>query len=100
MSRIAKGDSPIFVDMKIGPVPVDDRRLQKLPTMRRLGKRSNRRKFSRRAGAASLDYVLVLAVILPMVAFIMFVCKGHPGQPGILQLTYEMVCALVSWPFM
>jgi hypothetical protein len=46
-----------------------------------------------------LDYVMILAVILPMVAIILLMCKGRPGQPGILQLTYEMVCALISWPF-
>jgi len=47
----------------------------------------------RRAGAASLDYVLVLGVILPMVAFIFW------AGPRIMRLAYEMVCVLVSWPF-
>jgi hypothetical protein len=47
-----------------------------------------------RRGAASLDYVLVLGVILPLVAFIMWVA------PRIIRLAYEMVCVLVSWPFM
>ena len=50
---------------------------------------------SRRAsGAASLDYVLVLGVILPLAAFILW------AGPTIIRLAYEMVCVLVSWPFM
>lgn len=47
-----------------------------------------------RVGVAALDYVLVLAVVLPMVVFIMRV------GPRIMRLAYEMVCVLVSWPFM
>jgi hypothetical protein len=47
-----------------------------------------------RRGAASLDYVLVLGVILPLVVFIMWVA------PRIIRLAYEMVCVLVSWPYM
>jgi hypothetical protein len=35
-----------------------------------------------------------LAVILPLVAFVMWI------GPRVMQLAYEMVCVLVSWPFM
>jgi hypothetical protein len=42
---------------------------------------------------ASLDYVLILGVVLPLVAFLMWV-----GRP-IIRLAYEMACVLVSWPF-
>jgi hypothetical protein len=49
---------------------------------------------SPRRGLASLDYVLILAVILPTVAFI---CRIGPQ---IIQLAYAMICGLVSWPFM
>jgi hypothetical protein len=48
----------------------------------------------RRAGAASLDYVLVLGVMLPMLVVIFQI------GPRIIRLAYEMVCVLVSWPFM
>ena len=48
----------------------------------------------RRAGLATLDYVLILCVVLPLVAFIMQI------GPRIMGLAYEMVCVLVSWPFM
>ena len=47
-----------------------------------------------RAGVASLDYVLVLGVILPLAAFLLLT------GPKIMRLAYEMVCVLVSWPFM
>ncbi len=49
---------------------------------------------SRRAGLATLDYVLILGVVLPWVAFIMWI------GPRIIRLAYQMVCVLVSWPFM
>lgn len=48
----------------------------------------------RRAGVASLDYMLVLGVVLPMVVFVMW------AGPRIMRLAYDMVCVLVSWPFM
>jgi hypothetical protein len=47
-----------------------------------------------RAGVSSLDYILILGVILPMVAAII----GYGRQA--IRLAYEMLCALVSWPFM
>ena len=61
--------------------------------MRRWRRRHGARR-ARRAGAAALDYVLVLGVILPLVAFILWT------GPKIMRLAYEMVCVLVSWPFM
>ena len=48
----------------------------------------------RRAGVSTLDYILVLAVILPLVAF------ATPAGKRIIQLSYEMVCTLVAWPMM
>ncbi len=57
-------------------------------------RRSGRFKTRRRRGAAALDYVLVLGVILPLAAFLFRV------GPMIIRLVYEMVCVLVSWPFM
>jgi len=51
-------------------------------------------KMRRRRGLATLDYVLVLGVILPLAALLFRV------GPKIIRLAYEMVCALVSWPFM
>ena len=48
----------------------------------------------RRAGVSALDYILVLGIILPLVAFIV------PAGKRIIELTYEMICTLVAWPFM
>ncbi len=56
--------------------------------------RPRRRPAPRRVGVASLDYVLVLGVIFPLAVFIMWI------GPRIIRLAYEMVCVLVSWPFM
>jgi hypothetical protein len=47
-----------------------------------------------RAGIAALDYILVLGVILPLAAFILGVA------PRIMNLVYQMVSLLVTWPFM
>ncbi len=47
-----------------------------------------------RAGLASLDYVLILGVVLPLVALLMWI------GPRIMRLAYQMVCVLISWPFM
>lgn len=47
-----------------------------------------------RRGLAALDYVLLLGVILPLAAFLFRV------GPQIIRLAYEMVCVIVSWPFM
>ncbi len=53
-----------------------------------------RRRPQRRAGLASLDYVLILGVVLPLAAFLM------GAGPQIMRLAYEMVCVLIAWPFM
>lgn len=48
----------------------------------------------RRVGAATLDYVLVLAVVLPLIALVLRIA------PRMMNLVYEMTSVLVSWPFM
>ena len=47
-----------------------------------------------RRGLATLDYVLLLGVIMPLAAFL------FRAGPLIIRLAYEMVCVIVSWPFM
>ncbi len=47
-----------------------------------------------RRGAATLDYILVLGVVLPLLAIVI------PQGRRMMQLVFEMTCALVSWPFM
>ena len=57
-------------------------------------RKSGRFKTRRRKGVSTLDYVLVLGVILPLATFLFRV------GPKIIDLAYEMVCVVVSWPFM
>lgn len=47
-----------------------------------------------RHGAATLDYVLLLGIIFPLVAFMV------PTGKKIIQLSYEMMCSLIAWPFL
>lgn len=63
--------------------------------MTRTGKRVSilLRRRSLRRGAASLDYVLTIAIVLPLAAFLFW------AAPRIMNLVYEMSTVLVSWPF-
>ena len=56
--------------------------------------RAATRRRSQRVAQASVDYVLILAIILPMVGFLLW------AVPWIVRLAYEMVCVLISWPFL
>jgi hypothetical protein len=47
-----------------------------------------------RRAAASLDYVLVMGIVLPLAALLFRVA------PRMMNLVYEMTCVLISWPFM
>ncbi len=46
-----------------------------------------------RVGVATIDYVLVLGVIFPLGAVMLYY------GPRIMRLAYEMISVLVSWPF-
>ncbi|MGQ9503590.1 MAG: hypothetical protein ACUVQG_00655 [Thermogutta sp.] len=52
------------------------------------------RRFTRRGAVSTLDYVLVIGVILPVAAFCMW------AGPRLIWLTYQMVYVLIGWPFM
>lgn len=62
--------------------------------MRVLRRRTESAKAQRRRGISTLDYVLVIAVALPMITFI--ISRGM----RMIQLAYEMICVLIAWPFM
>jgi hypothetical protein len=47
----------------------------------------------RRGAVGTLDYVLVLAVMLPMVVLVMW------AGPRMIRAVYEMLCVMISWPF-
>lgn len=49
---------------------------------------------STRKGNSALDYMLILAAMLPIVLFI--TVKGK----RIMQLVWEMLCVQISWPLM
>lgn len=68
-------------------------RLDCLP-MHRLSRTLVSRSTSRRRGASPLDYVLILATMLPIVAVI--ITKGKK----MMALVWELLCVQVSWPFM
>jgi hypothetical protein len=47
-----------------------------------------------RLGAAMLDYVLILGVMLSMAGVTLY-------QSGrVIRAVYQFTCALISWPFM
>ncbi len=48
----------------------------------------------RRKGAAALDYALVLGVIFPVAAALLWL------GPKIMMLVYEMSAVIIAWPFM
>ena len=49
---------------------------------------------NRRAGAASLDYVLILCIVLPLAAVIMGIVRP------LIDLAYHWTQVLVAWPFL
>lgn len=46
-----------------------------------------------RRGVATLDYALVMGIILPLATILFWVC------PQIMNLVYEMTCVLMGAPF-
>jgi hypothetical protein len=49
---------------------------------------------SRRRGAATLDYVLVLGAMLPLAGLTLY-------QSGrVIRAVYAFTCTFISWPFM
>lgn len=47
-----------------------------------------------RCGAATLDYILVVGIILPLAVIVI------PAGKHVLELVYEMSCVLIAWPFL
>ena len=64
---------------------------QQKPAVRAGGSRKGLR---RKKGAATLDYVLVMGVILPLAAFLMLVV------PRMIKLVYELIVVTVNSPMM
>ena len=47
-----------------------------------------------RRGVATLDYVLLMGVVLPMIAFVLWMC------PRIMLRVYEAWCLFIGSPWM
>ncbi|MDA0588204.1 MAG: hypothetical protein O2820_07235 [Planctomycetota bacterium] len=67
-----------------------------MKSLRRNSKRTTPSRITHpRSGAVStLDYILGLCVVFPLIAF------AVPTGKKIIQFTYEMICVLIAWPFM
>lgn len=54
------------------------------------------RQFGRkqRRGAATVDFLLGLGVVLPLLVIVL------PAGRRAMQLIFELACALVAWPFL
>ena len=53
-----------------------------------------KRRQASRKGIASLDYILVGGVVLPMAAFVLWI------GPRIIQQVYDMIAVQIGWPFL
>ena len=56
--------------------------------------RIGRARRNARRGSATLDYVLVMGIVLPMAAFVLWIA------PRMMQAVYEMCCIFVASPWM
>lgn len=59
-----------------------------LPRKATVGRRASR------SGSATLDWILVIATMLPILAFVI------PNSKRMMVLVWEMFCVQVSWPFL
>lgn len=49
---------------------------------------------SRRRGSATIDYFLLVSIVLPLAAFILWI------GPRAIQSVYDLFTVVVAWPFM
>ena len=52
------------------------------------------RKKARRRGSATIDYFLLICIVLPMAAFLLRIA------PRMMQSVYDLLTVVVAWPFM
>jgi len=58
------------------------------------GKATARRRANRRRGASSLDYMIAVGVVMPLVTALIAV------DPRLFDAACQIMCTFVSWPFM
>jgi len=65
-------------------------------TLTRLAARAilSRRERGNRRGSATIDYFLLICIIVPLAAFILRIA------PRAMQLVYDLLTVMVAWPFM
>ena len=80
--------------MQAAPTPRTDIPEQAQNSMRVKSHHTPTHRRQRRKGAAALDYALVLGVIFPVAAALLWL------GPKIMMLVYEMSAVIISWPFM
>ena len=49
---------------------------------------------TRRKGSATIDYFLLIAIVLPLAAFLFRIA------PQAMLLVYDLLTVIVAWPFM
>jgi hypothetical protein len=54
---------------------------------------NNLSRSKRRRGAATIDYFLLMAVVLPLAVFMMQIA------PRMMRSVYDLLTVVVSWPF-
>src|SRR5262245_13372526 len=55
---------------------------------------SQRERGWRRRGSATIDYFLIIAIVLPLAAFILRI------GPRAIQSVYDLLTVVVAWPFL
>jgi hypothetical protein len=64
------------------------------PRVAKSGSSGRRGAECQRRGAATIDYLLVLCVVLPLAVIAVRIA------PRLMLLVYEMFCVLIGWPLM
>jgi hypothetical protein len=64
------------------------------PRVAKSGSAGRRGAECHRRGAATIDYLLVLCVVLPLAVIAVRIA------PRLMLLVYEMFCVLIGWPLM
>jgi hypothetical protein len=60
----------------------------------RFSSKRGRLLYGRRRGSATIDYFLLIAITLPLAAFILRIA------PRAIQSVYDLLTVVVAWPFL
>jgi hypothetical protein len=62
--------------------------------LRKRGLFSLRKRRSRRVGSSTIDYFLLIAIVLPLAAFLFRIA------PRAMHFVYDLLTVVVAWPFL